>query len=129
MCHASHAQNADDPERAHDLVEVMQICHCLDKSNEIGGLLDERRDRREYFLNWLWQRVIAPRILVDSSFLERIGDYLEQFYSALLADYRGNTSGKERQILKLSYADELFDCQTQSQMSSLGEMPLHILAS
>ena len=100
MCHASHAQNADDPERAHDLVEVMQICHCLDKSNEIGGLLDERRDRREYFLNWLWQRVIAPRILVDSSFLERIGDYLEQFYSALLADYRGNTSGKERQIFE-----------------------------
>ena len=97
---ASHSENTKDPDEAHKLIESMQICHCLDKAIEIGELTDARKNYREHYLNWLWQRAVLPRLQTDEHFLKQLVDYFDHFYGSLLSDYRKLSSRRDRIILE-----------------------------
>ena len=93
---ATHPQNWETAEKAQNYYEAMEIGQCLISAIGIGWITPSLlTEKREHFLNWLWQRAIEPKLQVDDHFLDRIADHLEAFYSGLLREYRRELRGRD----------------------------------
>ncbi|ARR52341.1 hypothetical protein HY78_02140 [Rhizorhabdus wittichii DC-6] len=93
------AGTPEDPVRWRDQVLTMQIAHCLENGQEIGGEKDERKPLRLSYLHWCWDRMAVPRMAADNGFFDRLVDYLTIFYRSLLED-RDELGDKEQLVLE-----------------------------
>ena len=97
----THPQNWDEIEKGQNFFEAMEVGQCLIGATEIGWTKPSQlAESREHYLNWLWQRAIEPKLLIDDKFLERVVDHLETFYSGLLREYRKQFRGHELNLLE-----------------------------
>lgn len=97
----THRENWDDVATAQDFFEAMEVGQCLIGAIEIGSIgASQLAENRNHYLNWLWQRAIEPKLAIDDRFLERVGDYLENFYGGLLTEYRKRFRGRDLDVLE-----------------------------
>lgn len=97
----THRQNWDDVAAAQDFFEAMEVGQCLIGAIEVGSIgTSQLTDNQDHYLNWLWQRAIEPKLKIDDRFLERVGDYLENFYGGLLTEYRQGFRGRDLDVLE-----------------------------
>ena len=96
--HVGRLLPGEDCDATQALFEAIQIAHCLDQGTDIGLVNDRRRQVRLNYLQWVWWRAVAPLALVDPTLLQRLSDYLADFYASMAREY-DRRKGLDRRIL------------------------------
>jgi len=96
--HVGRLLPGEDRDATQALFEAIQIAHCLDQGTDVGLVDDRRKQVRLNYLQWVWWRAVAPLAQVDPTLMQRLSDYLADFYASMAREY-DRRKGLDRRIL------------------------------
>lgn len=99
--HVGRLLPGEDRDATQALFEAIQIAHCLDQGTDIGLVDDRRKDIRLNYLQWVWCRAVAPVAQVESMLMQRLADYLANFYASMAREYDRRKGLNQRILMSL----------------------------